>query len=262
MDSENYRVLLIEDDKLDQIAFERLVKEQKLPYECTIAPSVARARQVLASNRFDVILADYMLPDGTAFDILDAAKPAPFVFVTGAGDEAVAVKAWKAGACDYLIKDRQRNYLKTIQITIDNAIRHKKTEAELRLLSAALTGAEDSMYITDMDDKIIFVNRAFCKTCGCEENEILGKNSTALCEESPIGAEVRQICPDADVKEVGFYHTRKNGTRFPVSLSRTAIRDEKGRKIAMLGTVREISESPLAEDRIRNLNLKLKEEPI
>jgi len=37
MDNRKYKILLIEDDKIDQMAFKRLVKDKELPYDCTIA---------------------------------------------------------------------------------------------------------------------------------------------------------------------------------------------------------------------------------
>ena len=37
MENIGYKILLIEDDKLDQMAFKRLVKDKELPYDCTIA---------------------------------------------------------------------------------------------------------------------------------------------------------------------------------------------------------------------------------
>ncbi|MFQ6034939.1 MAG: response regulator, partial [Sedimentisphaerales bacterium] len=105
-----YKVLLIEDDKLDQMAFERLVKEQQLPYDYKIAGSFAQARSILDCDKFDVVIADYFLGDGTAFDVLNLTQDTPLVFTTGAGDEEIAVKAMKAGAYDYMIKDGQHNY--------------------------------------------------------------------------------------------------------------------------------------------------------
>ena len=129
--AESFRVLLIEDDKIDQMAFERFVKREDLPYYYQIAGSVSEARKVLAAGRFDVVLMDYLLGDGTAFDLFDGVGDAPLVVITGSGDEAIAVEAMKAGAYDYLIKDPEGNYLTTLPITIGNVIRRKRAEDEL-----------------------------------------------------------------------------------------------------------------------------------
>ena len=81
------RVLFIEDDKVDQIAFKRSVKEDDLPYDYTLAGSVSEAKKLLGSERFDIVITDYLLGDGTAFDVFDSIKDTPVVFVTGAGDQ-------------------------------------------------------------------------------------------------------------------------------------------------------------------------------
>lgn len=132
MGKTKYKILLIEDNKVDQTAFRRFVKDQQLPYDCTIAGSVSEAQNILGSETFDIVIADYLLGDGTAFDVLDSVKDTPIIFVTGAGDEEIAVKAWKAGADDYLIKDYEYNYLKILPVTVENVVRYKKTEEKLQ----------------------------------------------------------------------------------------------------------------------------------
>ncbi len=129
---ERTRILLVEDDKVDQMAFERLVEREALPYDYVVAGSVSAAREILANAQFDAALIDYMLGDGTAFDLFDEIRGAPIIVVTGSGDEEVAVEAMKAGASDYLIKDPQGNYITTLPVTVENAIRHRRAEEELK----------------------------------------------------------------------------------------------------------------------------------
>ncbi len=126
------KILLIEDDKIDQMAFERLVKREDLPYDYQIAGSVSEARAILAAERFEAVLMDYMLGDGTAFDLFGEARDAPIVMMTGSGDEAVAVQAMKAGAYDYLVKDPDGNYLTTLAVTVERAISRRLAEEELK----------------------------------------------------------------------------------------------------------------------------------
>jgi len=263
MENTRYKILLIEDDKLDQAAFERLVREQELPYDYTIAGSASEAQSILSSERFDVVIADYFLGDGTAFDILDLVKDTPIVVVTGTGNEEIAVKAWRAGAYDYLTKDLERSYLKTVPINVENAIRHKKAEDKLRLLSGAVMSTDDSVYITDMNDKIIFVNKAFCETYGYKQEDVLGKDSSLLWLGKPQTANTRTVIRTQGIGgtwEVGFYHKRKDGSIFPVSLSRAIIKDSNGNRMAVVGTARDITERILVEDELRRANLKLKQQ--
>lgn len=131
MDNTRYKVLLVENDKIDQMAFERLVKEENLPYDYTIAGSVSEANRILGADRFDIVIVDCLLGDGTGFDVFDSIKDTPSIFATGEGDEELAVRAMKAGACDCLIKDPARDYLKVLPEIIKNAVSRKKAEQKL-----------------------------------------------------------------------------------------------------------------------------------
>ncbi|MEK6697872.1 MAG: hybrid sensor histidine kinase/response regulator [Nitrospirota bacterium] len=134
----NIRVLLVEDDSIDQTAFKRFVAGQRLPYDLSVAGSVAEATAALGAAKFDIIIADFSLGDGTALDILAQAKDTPVVVVTGTGTEATAVNALKAGAYDYLIKDHDRYYLNILPITVENAIRRFKAEEASKRFYAEL----------------------------------------------------------------------------------------------------------------------------
>jgi PAS domain S-box-containing protein len=263
MENIRYKILLVEDNELDQMAFKRCVDDNAIPYDCTIAGSVSEAQDVLNRDRFDIIIADHSLGDGTAFDILDLAKDTPIIVVTGAGDEETAVKVWKAGAYDYLIKDLDQNYLKAIPITVENAVSHKMIEKKLQLLSGAIMSTDDSVYITDTQGRIIFVNKAFCNTYGYKEQEIIGKNSAVLWIGKHQNENTRSVFQTRTVGsswEVGFYHKRKNDSVFPVSLSRSTIKDSNGNEVAIVGVARDISERIFIEDELRTENQNLKKQ--
>jgi two-component system cell cycle sensor histidine kinase/response regulator CckA len=127
------KVLLVEDNPVDGMAFHRFVKKEKLPYDHSRAGSVGEGKRVLQSQAYDVVVMDYSLRDGTAFDLFGYVPEAvPIVIVTGSGNEEVAVQAMKMGAADYLIKDPHGNWLKTLPITVNNAIRVRRAEQELK----------------------------------------------------------------------------------------------------------------------------------
>ncbi len=167
MENETYRILLIEDDELDQMAFKRYLKAENLSYEYVIVPSISEANNVLSSEKFDIILTDFTLGDGTALDILDSVKDIPIVLTTGARDEDVAVKAWKAGAYDYLSKDFERNYLRAIPKTIENAIRRRKIEEALdkkqKNLEAIFDAVPIGMFLVDENLSVVRANDAIRK---------------------------------------------------------------------------------------------------
>lgn len=125
MDDTRYRILLIEDDSIDQQSFKRFVNNENLPYDCTIAGSIADARSSLSTTeRFDVIISDYSLGDGTIIDITDLISDTPVIFVTGESNENATMKAFSS-ACGYLVKDLNQNYLKALPEIIEAAVKHK-----------------------------------------------------------------------------------------------------------------------------------------
>ena len=247
------KVLLIDDDRVDQMAFKRLVRDENLSYDYAIAGSVSEATTVLNSRQFDVVIADYFLGDGTAFDLFDLIIDTPIIFVTGGGDEETAVRAMKAGAYDYIIKDQERNYLKMLQITVENAIRHKKAEDQFRMLSHAIMSIHDSVFITNTEEQTIFVNHAFCTTYQYHEEEVLGKPIDILWKDGSDRSESSRILKLATKTgwEGEVYHQRKDGSVFPVSLSTSIIKDSNGNGIAVVSVARDITERKRAEEELK-----------
>lgn len=265
MESVRLKLLLVEDDKLDQMAFKRFMDGNGTPYDCTIVGSVAEAKKVMREGKFDIIITDHSLGDGTALDVLHSADGTPVVVVTGAGDEETAVKIWKAGAYDYLVKDIDHNYLRAIPITIENAVKHKIMAEKVQLLSGAVMSTQDSVYITDMEGAIIFVNKAFCRTYGYREDEILGQSGGVLWIGKSQSRSTRSVFQTKTVGsnwEVGFYHRRKDGSVFPVSLSRAPIKDSSGHDVAIVAVARDITERVIFEDEIKTASLELKKRNI
>ncbi len=215
MDNKSCKILLIEDDKLDQMAFERFLKSEKLLYNCTVVSSVSQAQSILSCEDFDAIVSDYSLGDGTALNILDLTKDIPIIIVTGAGDEEVAIKAWRKGAYDYITKDSERNYLKVIPKTIKNAIEHKKMEKDIerkqKNLEAMFDAAPGCMLLIDKNMIVTrannsikqlvqkeyrqIINQQICNVLGCinsscNEN---GCRNSQLAQECPLYETIKSV---------------------------------------------------------------------
>ena len=126
VEQNTYTILLIEDDKVDQKAFVRLIEDLDLPYAFTIAASISEARSILGREVFDLIITDYSLGDGTSLDILDFVNNTPIIIITGT--EGVVINSPKVRVCDSLIKDIERNYLKVLPGAIEKAINQKREE--------------------------------------------------------------------------------------------------------------------------------------
>ncbi|RMG35518.1 MAG: PAS domain S-box protein, partial [Methanobacteriota archaeon] len=253
-EEQSISLLMVEDDLVDQMAFKRVVKNEALPYDYTMANCVEEAVLKIESREFDVIVTDYSLGDGNALDILKVAKDIPVIIITGAGDEEIAVEAMKAGAYDYLIKDPHRNYLKTLPLTIKHAINSKASERRFKMLSHALMSINDSVWITDLQDNILFVNEAFLKNYGYEDiSEIIGKSIHIVHSESTSAETIQNIqletmCGGWDGE---LMSRRKDGSEFPIYLSTSIIYDDNGLPLAFTGVAKDITEQKQAQEELR-----------
>ena len=76
-------------------------------YAVEIAPTLRRARRRLGEDRFDVVLLDIRLPDGSGLELLNeirADSALPVIVVSGADSLADRVAGFDAGADDYVVK--------------------------------------------------------------------------------------------------------------------------------------------------------------
>lgn len=80
MEEKSIKILNIEDEDVDHLALMRMVREKGLPYEVSRAENLARAAAMIEQNRYDVVLIDYKLPDGTGLDILDKLQETASIF--------------------------------------------------------------------------------------------------------------------------------------------------------------------------------------
>ena len=258
MENKKIKVLLIEDDRADQLAFERFVEQKGLSYDYKIAGSLEQAKVMIDPDQYDIFIADYDLGDGYIFEVIELMKNIPNIITTGAGGEDIAAEAMRKGVFDYLIKDVERNYLKVLPLIIDNAINHKKTTDHINMLSHAMKNIFDIVFITDNDDKIIFVNKSFCETYLYPEKEILGK-SPELFQLDRNGKVVEAGTVKENKYSEEYYHFRKDESRFPVSVSRSDIIDEYNEKIATVWVGRDITERKRNEEGMKNLVNELQE---
>lgn len=253
MKDKGYKILLVEDDIIDQMAFKKMVSQSKLNYEYITVGSAEEAAEAVENNSFDLVITDYMLGDGTAFDVLKLLKETPVIITTGAGNEEIAVRAMHEGACDYLVKDSEGNYLKVLPITIEKAIERVQNQKQLKILSHALMSIGDSVYITDINDNIIFVNKAFTETFGFNEEEIAGKSCCKLSKCTGYCHDGHKNWNDTDeglyMNEI--YHIKKDGSEFPSLVSNSSIKDDSGNVLAKVGVVRDITEIKAAQKKLQ-----------
>jgi PAS domain S-box-containing protein len=99
------RILLVEDHRDTRHALSRLLTH--FGHQTLVANNIQSALEIMASKRFDVVLCDIGLPDGSGYDVVLQAKrkgPIKAVAITGFGTEEDIRRSKDAGFDFHLIK--------------------------------------------------------------------------------------------------------------------------------------------------------------
>ena len=260
-------LLLVENDLIDVLAFKREVAKMNLSYNYVIASSIAEGYEWIKAKKFDIVILDYNLGDGTSEELLSILvnKGIPAIVVTGSGDEETAAMIVRKGAYDYLIKDPDRNYLKILPATIEKALEYKRNSQQTQLLLHAISHTSDCIFIVDLSGKILFVNKSSCGLDGigvCSIGENLYERGHRL-----IAQETLNFIANSDAiktKQVEIEVQKLNGKPVYFSLSYNLISNPFGDgKIAIpsercaIAVARDITECKAVELELREANHKL-----
>jgi PAS domain S-box-containing protein len=141
------RILLLEDSFEDAELIAALLEADDVVCQVERVQTRDEFLAGLGNNELDLILADYRLPafDGiSALKLAVAARPdLPFIIVSGAAGEELAVEALKLGATDYILKTR----LSRLAPSVRRAVRERQERSERKRAEGALLRSE--MYLAE-----------------------------------------------------------------------------------------------------------------
>jgi PAS domain S-box-containing protein len=242
-DPHQIKVLLVEDDQIDRLAFTRSIKQAGLPYDYTIAKSLNEALNVLSNQAFEVAILDYNLGDGYSSELfpLLKSKNCPFIISTGSGDEETAARLMTEGASDYLIKDPDRNYLKILSATVDKTLNRHQTENQLDILNHAIQSVQDCVYIVDSEGYIQFINKSLASISNISPKDAIG-HSIQILRQPQLDDWItsHNYCLEINSKlETEVTMRRENGTYFLALLSESCI--QEGFRQIRVGVIRDIT---------------------
>ncbi|NTV96627.1 MAG: EAL domain-containing protein [Thiobacillus sp.] len=141
-----------------------------------------------------------------------------------------------------------------IAVAADITLR-KQAEAQLQIAATAFESQEATV-ITDADQIIQRVNRAFTRVTGYSAEEVIGKTPALLSSGRQDAAFYRAMW--SSLAETGqwqgeIWNRRKGGEIYPEWLTITAVFDDGGRITNYVGMFQDITDRKSAEERIRNL---------
>jgi len=122
------QILHLEDNPTEAELIDAILAEEGLDCQITVVDDGEGFTDMLAKKSFDLILADYSLPafDGlTALEISKKNYPLiPFILVSGAVGEEIAIESLKGGATDYVMKTKLSRLAPAVTRAIEESKEH------------------------------------------------------------------------------------------------------------------------------------------
>jgi diguanylate cyclase (GGDEF)-like protein/PAS domain S-box-containing protein len=196
--------LLLEDNPSDAELLLHAIRRDGVDFEAEVVSDGPAFRQALGRDP-DLVLSDYNLPTFDALaamrTVRESGQDIPVIVVSGALGDEEAVEAIRAGASDYLLKDRLGRLGSAVRRAVEDRhlrLANRQSVAGLRetsqRLQAIFDNTADGIVTVDSTGRIDASNSAAQKLFGYTADELRGMVVTSLV--SDLGAP--ELALDAD----------------------------------------------------------------
>ena len=244
------RVLVVEDDPGTATLERRRL--ERAGYRVTLAATAREAMEVVRGGDVSLAVIDLRLPDTSGLELFEQWKAEglaiPAILVTGFADQAVAIRALRAGIRDFVPKSGDFvDYLPTAvdRVAAQVRVERKLADSELRLASIVGTTL-DAILMCDDQTRIVLFNRAAEDLFGCAAADTLGQ---------PLGRFIPGLAL-GDATSRGRLRERReldgvraDGRTLPIEISATDVIISNNRLFTVIA--RDISERRRAEAEMR-----------
>jgi len=170
-------ILLVEDSPLDAELIEAYLMDGGLQFSLVCVETREDFATALEKQRFDIILADYMLPCFNGIAALEIARATcpgvPFIFVSATLGEEVAIETLKSGATDYVLKRRLIRLVPSIERALREVqerndrkqaeAQQQESEARFRIMADT---APVMIWMSDTDQLGDYFNKVWLEFTG------------------------------------------------------------------------------------------------
>lgn len=259
-------VLIVEDSENDAMLLELELERAGYRLSCYRVDTAEAMAQALQEHRFDVVIADYVMPNFNGLAALALVKDhgldLPFIIVSGHITDDTAVAAMKAGAHDYVMKDNLARLGPAVARELREAeVRHerRRSEEKLKIESTFRQAIENSVpsgiTAVDLEGRQTYVNPAFCAMVGWKESELVGARPPFPYwppgEVETIAEQLGNVVKGAaSVNGMELRFQRRGGALLEVLLQVTPLRDAFGNITGWVSSVTDITERKRAELRL------------
>lgn len=247
------RILIVEDSPDDAALVMRELKKSGYAPEWERVETAEAMRAALGAKDWDLILSDFVIPGFGGLEALKIARGSkldlPIILVSGQVGEETAVEAMKAGAGDFVMKDRLGRLGSVVKRELaDAATRRNMRRAEIEW-RAAFDSVRDPLFFHDREFRIVRANAAYAALAGKPVQDLIGKPYWEAFpkRDGPLAGCKAATEGDADHSEEDF-RTPAGDTWTSRS---SVIRDEHGKYLFSFHMMQDITERNRAAARLR-----------
>jgi len=267
-DKREYKVLVIEDNPGDFALVEDFLFEQIVAPKISNVTTYRSAQEILAVNKFDVVLLDLSLSDRTGKSliegIMEICGDAPVIVLTGYTDFSFSVKSLSLGVSDYILKDdlTAMSLYKSIIYSIERRKNISDLELSEKRYSDLFNLSPLPIYVIDLESlKFLNVNKATITQYGFSRDEFLNMTLKEIRPVEEIPNQEHGLEEDKQSASEHSHrimtHKKKNGDIIKVEVQIAVVR-YKGRD-ANIVIATDITERLKYTKAIEDQNEKLKE---
>ena len=250
------RVLLVEDCQEDAELVVRRLEGGGYDVAWERVDSAESMASALADKDWDAVIADYALPGFSgpaALTLLQSSGlDLPFIIVSGAVTDDIAVAMMRTGARDYVTKQNLTRLVPVIERELhDASVRQEQRLARQALLAseerfrAAFEAAPIGMALVAPTGEVLRVNRPLCELLGYGEQELLATTFQAITHAEDLDGDLAQAkrVLDGDLRayQMDKRYRHKQGHLVWAQLNVSLVRDQQGRPLYFVSHVQDIT---------------------
>ncbi len=261
--TETAKILIVDDNPHNRLAIRTILKG--IDAQLHEAGNGFDALTMALETEYALILLDVQMPEMDGYEVCEQLRAdartadTPVIFLTAAYKEnSDKMRGYSAGATDYLTKPLDDHILKAkvhVFLRLYSQYQQLQENNVALTLAASVFESQQGIVLTNADNVIIRVNKAFVEITGYSSDEVIGVDPRLLKSgrHAPDFYQAMWQSIQSTGKWQGeIWNRRKTGEIYPEWLSITSVKND-GVVTHYIGTMTDISEYKTAEAQIHQL---------